>query len=344
MPDDRTTVTELATALGTFAHRSPAQALRARPPELAVAEGTWDQLDALHASGRFAAEFAAAWENGQAFLHAPDALRGRPPRLIEWTGGWRPPGDEAAPVDLRIDHVYLVSCKYLSRAIANPSPARLFDGLLATSGSWSQRDWYAEVAPDAYLDLYRACRQATGLDDLPDDPALLTGPQRQTLRRALPGRAYPASAQMAYRRLCEEVSGRSAQRWATNASAPADKQRLAWRLLRIGNAPYFLLGADPGRPLRLRVASPWDWRAAFELLDLAISPAAAGQPRVDWSIRSRRRADKQELEALGHVEIRWSHGRFAQPPEAKVYLDTATDELPGYFPLGGGPSHQALGD
>lgn len=34
------------------------------------------------------------------------------------------------------------------------------------------------------------------------------------------------------------------------------------------------------------------------------------------------------------MEIRWSHGRFAQPPEAKVYIDTPTDELPGYFPIG----------
>jgi hypothetical protein len=35
----------------------------------------------------------------------------------------------------------------------------------------------------------------------------------------------------------------------------------------------------------------------------------------------------------GHVEVRWSHGRFAGPPEAKVYLDTAPAEVPGYVPL-----------
>ena len=35
----------------------------------------------------------------------------------------------------------------------------------------------------------------------------------------------------------------------------------------------------------------------------------------------------------GHIEIRWSHGRFANPPEAKVYLDTPMDELPGYHRL-----------
>lgn len=344
MPDDRTTVTELATALGTLPFDSLSAALRAEPAELVVEGGIWALLRRLHASGRYAEEFAAAWANGRAFLEAPDALRGRSPRLVEWTGGRRPPGDEVAPVDLRIDHVYLVSCKYLSRNIVNPSPARLFDGLLATTGSWSQRDWYEEVAPDAYRALYRACRDATGLDELAEDPALLTRAERQRLRRALPGRAYPEPARAPYRALCCEVSARSAERWAANAAAPADKERLAWRLLRIGNASYFLLGADPHRPLRLRIASPWDWRQSFELLDLTISPADAGQPQVDWSIEYRRRHDGRRLAVRGHVEIRWSHGRFAQPPEAKVYLDTPSDELPGYFPLEEARAQPALWD
>ncbi|MHB8681891.1 MAG: hypothetical protein ACYDA2_07335 [Acidimicrobiales bacterium] len=343
MPDDRTTVTELATALGTLPLELSA-ALASRPDALAVSEEVWEHLAELHRSGRFAAEFAAAWANGRAFLHAPDALRGRPPQLVEWTGGRRPPGDEVAPVDLRIDHVYLVSCKYLSRTIANPSPARLFDGLLATTGRWSAGDWYQEVAPDTYRDLYRACRAATGLGDLPDDPGELTTAQRQRLRGALPGRSYPDAARRAYRALCDEVSARSAERWAVNASSPADRERLAWRLLRVGNAPYFLLGADPHRPLRLRVASPWDWRQAFQLLGLTIRPASAGQPQVDWTITYRRRDDGRSRTVEGHVEVRWSHGKFAQPPEAKVYLDTPTDKLPGYFPLDAAAAQPGLFD
>jgi hypothetical protein len=35
----------------------------------------------------------------------------------------------------------------------------------------------------------------------------------------------------------------------------------------------------------------------------------------------------------GHVEIRWSHGRFVGWPEAKVYLDTPHAEVPGYEAL-----------
>ncbi len=345
MPDDRTTVTELGTALGMLPFDAPAQALAARPPQLAIDQPTWDRLSALQRGGQFRQEFASAFANGRAFLEAPDALRRRPPLLVEWTGGRRPPGDEVAPVDLRVDHVYLVSCKYLSRTIANASPARLFDGLLATTGEWDSVDWYHEVAPEEYLRLYRACRQAVQVTELPDDPSRLTSLQRRQLRRALPGRgAYPEDAQQAYRDLCRQVSARSAQRWAANATTPAARERLAWRLLRIGNASYFVLGADPRRPLRLRVASPWDWRRSYRLVHLDMAAAEAGQPQVNWTIAYRRTADGTTGEVRGHVEIRWSHGRFAQPPEAKVYIDTPTDELPGYFPMEGPRAQPALWD
>ncbi len=49
---------------------------------------------------------------------------------MEWKGTGRAPGDEVAPIDLRVDHVYLVSCKYLSKILFNVSPAHIFDDLL----------------------------------------------------------------------------------------------------------------------------------------------------------------------------------------------------------------------
>jgi hypothetical protein len=147
------------------------------------------------------------------------------------------------------------------------------------------------------------------------------------------GRTYPDEAQDLYRALCGRVSSESAERWRKNVTDQRFGERLAWRLLRIGNATYFLLGADAKRSLRLRVASPWDWRQTFEFLDLDIRAGKAGQPQVDWSVIYRHRATARTHTVEGHVEVRWSHGRFAQPPEAKIYLDTPTDEIPGYFPL-----------
>jgi hypothetical protein len=336
--DDRTVVTELGTALGTLGDDDLAGALRRRPAPVRVDPAVWERLDALHAGGRFAAEFAAAFANGRAFLRAADGLRGRLPRLVEWTGGRRPPGDEVAPIDLRIDHVYLISCKYDSAILANTSPPRLFDGLLAASGRWDRGDWYEQVAPDAFRALYLTCRAATGLDDLPDTPGACTRPQQGRLRRALTGRGFPDDAsRAAYARLCEAVSTASAGRWrAAMEASGSSPEAVLWRLLRIGSAPYFVLGIDrrTGAPVQYRIAGPWDWRDEFELLALTMTPARAGQPRVDWRCEYRPRLHRQERRtAAGHVEIRWSHGRFAQPPEAKIYLDTPMEELPGYHRL-----------
>ena len=33
------------------------------------------------------------------------------------------------------------------------------------------------------------------------------------------------------------------------------------------------------------------------------------------------------------MEIRWSHRPFCGPPEAKIYLDTPHEQVPGYLRL-----------
>jgi hypothetical protein len=54
---------------------------------------------------------------------------------------------------------------------------------------------------------------------------------------------------------------------------------------------------------------------------------------VNWLATYEHRRAGQKRRVQGHVEVRWSHGRFAQPPEAKIYLDTPARDLPGYFTL-----------
>ena len=333
MPDNRTFVTELATALGMLGGSDVTDAVKSRSPQLRLSDENWDRLEELTSASSLAVEAQLAFENGRAFLDSPDALRGRRPILVEWTGGRRPPGDEVAPIDLRVDHVFLVSCKYLSANIANPSPARLFDGLLATTGDWVRGDWYLETAPDELRNLYLACRRASALSDLPEDPALLQPEDRRRLRRALPERTLPDDVRPAYLDLCRAVSRASSERWCAAMARFGNPEQVLWRLLRIGSAPYYLLGANHRTPLRLRIASPWDWRQQFRFLSLEVTPGSAGQPQVDWVGTYERRSSRTADSVRGHVEVRWSHGRFAKPPEAKIYLDTPTDQLPGYYPL-----------
>jgi hypothetical protein len=260
------------------------------------------------------------------------------PTRVEWKGAQRPPAYERVPADLRVDHVYLISCKYLSKILHNSAPAALFDQGLDPGGARGDTapDWFDEVAPDEHAALLASVRRAVGgevgLRDLPDRPADLTAAQRSALRDPLRS-GWPGSSAEDYAVLSAAVSSRSADRWRSGLGRKAAREEMVWRLLRLQSAPYFVLGTSDDAVLRVRVGTPWDWRQRFELLELEVTAETAGQPRVGWSFTVRDREMAQERTAVGHVEVRWSHGRFARPPEAKVYLDTPHRDVPGYFPL-----------
>ncbi len=204
MPSDRTTVTELGTGLGMLGLDGLEAAVRSRTSVMhSLSPEMWDRLDHLRVGGAYDAEFHAAWANGQAFLTAADGLRGRLPYVVEWKGTGRAPGDEVAPIDLRVDHVYLVSCKYLSKILFNVSPASIFDSLLFGGPGRAGRaaredlpgggDWYAEVAPIEYQALYEAVRLAArGAESIapsapPTPLAKPERPARSPAAMALPG-------------------------------------------------------------------------------------------------------------------------------------------------------------
>jgi hypothetical protein len=357
----------------------------------------WERLARLRAGGAYDAEFHAAWANGQAFLTASDGLRGRLPNVVEWKGTGRAPGDEVAPIDLRVDHVYLVSCKYLSKILFNVSPTSVFDALLFGGPGRGARagrelgpgggDWYAEVAPARYQALYECVRlaargadvttataspassrrterqghasapvalpglgatdaavtAASGSDparpvpstlrQLPPRAIDLTVPQREVLGQWLrPG--WPAGAKDLYAALSEEVARASVRRWeAAMDERGGTGEAMLWRLLRVGSAPYFVLGSSADRSLRLRIATSWDWRQHFQLISIAMKGQSGGQPRVGWEAVVRDRTSYEVHSVLGHIEVRWSHGRFGGLPEAKGYLDTPHHLVPGYFSL-----------
>ena len=305
-------------------------ALADRPPQLVnVTDPVWERLLDLQQSGEHADSFRTAFDNGRAFLAAVDGLRGRPPRRVEWKGPHRPPGDDVIPADLRVDHVFLISCKYLSKVLLNAGPPRLFDRLLVGEER-STRNWFAETAPGEFQALYAAARSHTALAGLPGSVGEVGRVQQRALKAALSKRAWPQPMQQSWSNLCNAVALESARRWRSAMSAPRDQLRLLWRILRITTATYFVLGIDNSAHLRLRVDSAWDWMQSFELRAFEVSPRSAGQPEVAWRATARRRSNGELVVVDGHVEIRWSHGRFLGSPESKVYLDTPHSQVPGY--------------
>ena len=341
MPASVADITEIATALGMLSS-DLGRALREPPPELQnVLESTWRSLQESYGSGDRRALFEHAFANGRFFLNSSDGLRGRRPLTVEWSGRHRTPGDDAIPADLRVDRVYLVSCKYLSKIVMNAGPARLFDRLLI-GDERSSADWFHEVAPTEYQAFYVVCREALGLAGLPDLASEIGRAEREALRDRLRPRTLPPGCVGAWRDLCAAVSENSAVRWRSAAARRRQRLELMWRMIRVTSATYFVLGASPTAALQLRVASNWDWLQDFELVDLAIEPRASGQPEVGWEAEVLDRATGASVEVRGHVEIRWSHGRFNGLPEAKVYLDTPHDAVPGYYPIVGEPDQLTL--
>jgi hypothetical protein len=333
MPAVRTEVTEIVTGLAMLGFPDVERALAVRPRAmLNVGPEQYDVLDAAYADRRHAAVFARAWDNGVAFARSADGLRGRPPWSLEWKGNHRPPGYEQIPADLRVDHVYLVSCKYGSNILTNSSPANLFVRVLADRSDDGD-DWFVTIAPDAHQDFYAVCREHVDAP-LPDRVGDLAGEDRRRLRAELP-RRLTGELGAAYAEFSHRVANASAARWMAALDTRSNREAMLWRLLRLQSAPYFVLGEAADRStLRYRVATPWDFRVRFHFVGFeAWGDESAQQPVVRWSARARDRESDMSVDVEGHVEVRWSHGRFNVAPEAKVYLDTPHHEVPGYFPL-----------
>lgn len=333
MADLRTEITEIVTGLAMVGLRDLDYALVVRPRVvLNVNDEHFDRLQGAYALGSHRAEFATAWRNGTVFAASSDGLRGRPPWRLEWKGPHKPPGYEQVPADLRVDHVYLISCKYGSSILHNVSPAHLFDRRLADRRRDGPVDWFAEVAPEAYQELYAACRREISAGELPDSVRALEPAHRDVLKASF-SRRWPAHLDAIYREFSNAVSYESAQRWLASLGDKRAREEMVWRLLRLQAAPYFVLGAaGDGTALSYRVGTPWDFRDSFTVANFGAWADPAGQPLVRWRAEVRDR-DRVSRPIEGHVEIRWSHGRFSGAPEAKVHLDTFPHDVAGYFPL-----------
>lgn len=327
-----TLISELATALGMIRKSLP-EAIAYLPSELnGVTDTDWATLAELHSSGKHETLFNNSFANGRAFATSEIALRHRQPGIVEWCGPRKVRGESAIPADLRVDDVYLISCKYDSKNLLNSGPAKLFDHRLNNTRR-AATSWYEEVADDAYQEYYSSVRDHYGFDNLPLQVSDLTDPDRAALAAGLP-RELPSELADEQAAFCLAVATATAERWRKSIGATAQlRTDFAMSMLRIPQAIYFLLGQSGQTELRFKVLSRWDWAARYQLRDFSVQPSQAMQPSVLWKLVVFDRDVGQERTAFGHVEIRWSHGRFNKQPEAKVYLDSTLATTPGYVLL-----------
>ncbi len=334
MPGIRTEITEITTGLAMLGYQDITRALEVRPRHIThVDEAVFDRLEEAWTSERYRSDFEAAWSNGSVFARSPLGLRGRPPWTLEWKGHHRPASKsiETIPADLRVDHVYLISCKYGSQILHNAGPAALFDHCLASTGPVARSNWFETISPDAFREVWRPYFDDLGLPAT-TTPSTLTSGDRENLKAALTTDALDTESDV-YREFVRDVSIRSADRWRRRVRSSSERAEMYWRLLRMQAAPYYVLGATrAAEPLRYRVGTPWDFAQRYTIAELDIAPGHRGQPSVDWTARMTD-FEGRSHRVDGHVEVRWSHGKLTGSPEAKVYLDTPPPDVPGYDDL-----------
>lgn len=335
MPGPKTEVTEITTGLALLGFPDIERALDTRPTWfINVVDKQYDQLIEARKHHQYDDDFEIAWATGKKFLNSRDGLRGRVPDRLEWKGPGKPPGYELIPADLQVDHVYLISCKFGSDIILNASPPHLFDRLLAERRG-AKLDWYEQVALTEYQTFYSACVAHYGVSDVPDDVSSLTAEDRLHLKNVLPkGGRWDAEVLPIYQDFVNAVSAQSAEHWLGGLADKGDREEMVWRLLRFQPAPYFVLGnSADGTPLAFRVGTPSELRQDYDFIGFDCWNPVAGQPSVAWRADFKDRASGERSVVNGHVEVRWSRGRFGGFPEAKVYLDTPHHEVPGYVAL-----------
>lgn len=330
MSKEKTLISEVVTGLGTIGRLSLEEGMNLDSPPKEI-EGvdaqTWKALVDLYFAGAYLPQFHEAFAHGRYFLNSEQGLRGRQPVLVEWKGPHRPPEQDPVPCDLRIDHVFTISCKNLSKVLRNSSPTSLFRSALREPAPGI--DWYHEVASQEYLKLYEKVLYTFNLKGFPKSPIELDRPQRNLLKKTLID-GWPGEVKNEVDDFTAAVSARSALELNAVLTRKSDKVNFYWKLMRLHSAPYFILGTQRSGPTRLRVHTPWDFQRCFALEDLEIYPEDVGQPQVAWRAVFSNISSGEETVTRGHFEIRWSHGKFCGAPEGKVYLDTPHHEAAGY--------------
>ena len=328
MPGIRTEVTEIVTGLAMLGYQDLQRALEVRPRHIThVDESVFERLDDAWASGKYAADFAIGWDNGAAFARSPLGLRGRPPWTLEWKGHHKPASKsiESIPADLRVDHVYLISCKYRSQILHNAGPVALFDHHLAPTGPVGRTDWFEHIAGDAFRAVWQPIFDRVGLPPSAA-PSTTTQHQRLLIQQALDEQPLDTSS-VEYQAFVTETSVRSATRWRARLGSKHAKSELYWRLLRMQAAPYFVLGTrQDGSPLRYRIDTPWDFLRHYALRDLEVTPGGRGQPSVDW------RAIVDDSRRIAHPRGRRS--RRGSLVARKAQRRTRGEGLPRQRPTG----------
>jgi DNA modification methylase len=253
---------------------------------------------------------------------------------LTWEGPRKQPSTTTASIDLIVANTP-VSVKAGSNVVQNPSPHNLF--ISVPGGTAPQADsehWYLFADRDGYQALYSLVREF-GLNNLPSDVAefesVASPDEREAVQDAI-GRLDPDAKSAFYRLyldMCYRVARKSADTFNMNLQASmrgrargAVLEQIARQFFRMDAPTYVLGGIENSKEFAVVVPSLTDWKSSWRITGAVATPnLQRKQSVVNIAVEYQHKERKESLSARFHVEIRWSHGKFAQAPEAKLYKD-----------------------
>ena len=136
--------------------------------------------------------------------------------------------------------------------------------------------------------------------------------------------------------MCREVATRSAQLFnmhfkqsmASNAKRSV-LDEIARTFFRMDSSNYILAGVERGREFAVLVPSLTLFGREWRITDVLAEPdLQREQSVVAFTVLYENKSTRQSGEAKFHAEVRWSHGKFKQAPEAKLYKDSRNWDVP----------------
>jgi site-specific DNA-methyltransferase (adenine-specific) len=260
---------------------------------------------------------------------------------LQWMGPQKQSVSTSVPPDLLVANVP-VSLKAGSSIVRNTSPYNLFVTVpQGGPGYDSSENWFLSQDPRGYQSLYDVVFES-GLQHLPVTVEEFERKSTRNLRLDVQKRIdiLPQdSAQLfeqRYLSMCREVATRSAQLFnmhfkqsmASNAKRSV-LDEIARTFFRMDSSNYILAGVERGREFAVLVPSLTLFGREWRITDVLAEPdLQREQSVVAFTVLYENKSTRQSGEAKFHAEVRWSHGKFKQAPEAKLYKDSRNWDVP----------------
>jgi tRNA A-37 threonylcarbamoyl transferase component Bud32 len=138
-----------------------------------------------------------------------------------------------------------------------------------------------------------------------------------------------------YLRMCHRVAKASADIFNNNFSASmqgrssnAVLEQITRHFFRMNAVDYILGGIDKKKAFAVIVPEVTRWKREWIITDVITEPELdREQSRVRFLVHYKNRNSGITNTAEFHTQIRWSHGKFQNNPEAKLYKNFAWEEV-----------------